>query len=31
MFENVINENAINALTDEEIDYILGLLEKAGY
>lgn len=31
MFENVINESAIEALTPEQADEILSILEKAGY
>jgi ADP-dependent phosphofructokinase/glucokinase len=31
MFENVINYDAINALTQEELDKLLEMLEKAGY
>lgn len=31
MFENVINEDAIDALTKEELDKLLAMLEKAGY
>jgi hypothetical protein len=31
MFENVINDDAINALTQEELDKLLAMLEKAGY
>jgi NADH:ubiquinone oxidoreductase subunit E len=31
MFDNVINEEAINELTPEQIDQLLSVLEKAGY
>ncbi len=31
MFENVINEEAIEALTNDQIDEILAMFEKAGY
>ena len=31
MFDNVINEEAILALTGEEVLAIMELLEKAGY
>ena len=31
MFENVINEEAIDALTEEQVDEILAILTKAGY
>jgi hypothetical protein len=31
MFDNVINEDAIAALTDEQAETILSILEKAGY
>lgn len=31
MFENVINEQAIQDLTPEEMANILDILEKAGY
>lgn len=31
MFENVINEEAIEALTPEQLDTVLSILEKAGY
>jgi hypothetical protein len=31
MFENVINEEAIEALTEEQVDEILAILTKAGY
>ena len=31
MFENVINDDAINALTQEELDQLIAMLEKAGY
>lgn len=31
MFDNVINEEAILALTGEEVAAIMELLEKAGY
>jgi hypothetical protein len=31
MFDNVINEEAILALTNEEVNAIMELLEKAGY
>jgi hypothetical protein len=31
MFENVINESAIESLTPEQADEILAILEKAGY
>lgn len=31
MFENVINEEAIARLTDEEMEAVMAILEKAGY
>lgn len=31
MFENVINEEAIAQLSDEQLNEILAMLEKAGY
>lgn len=31
MFENVINEEAIDNLTPEQLDTVLAILEKAGY
>jgi len=31
MFENVINEEAIETLTEEQLNEILAMLEKAGY
>jgi hypothetical protein len=31
MFENVINEEAIATLTEEQLNEILAMLEKAGY
>lgn len=31
MFDNVINEEAIEALTQEDIDKLLAIFEKAGY
>jgi hypothetical protein len=31
MFDNVINEKAINELTPEQIEQVLSILEKAGY
>lgn len=31
MFENVINEEAIDALTEEQVDAVLAILIKAGY
>ncbi len=31
MFENVINEEAIDSLTEEQADEILAILTKAGY
>jgi NADH:ubiquinone oxidoreductase subunit E len=31
MFDNVINEDAIQELTPEQIDQLLSVLEKAGY
>ena len=31
LFENVISEEAIEALTPNQIDEILAILEKAGY
>jgi len=31
MFENVINEDAIQELTPEQVDQLLSILEKAGY
>ena len=31
MFDNVINEEAIEALTDEQAETILSILTKAGY
>jgi NADH:ubiquinone oxidoreductase subunit E len=31
MFENVINEDVIATLTEEQLNEILAMLEKAGY
>ena len=31
MFENVINEDAIQELTPEQVEQVLSILEKAGY
>jgi hypothetical protein len=31
MFENVINDDAIDALTQEELDMLLAMLKNAGY
>lgn len=31
MFENVINEIGLAALTNEQLDELLAMLEKAGY
>mgnify|MGYP006999137851 CR=1 FL=1 len=31
MFDNVINEEAIEALTPDQIDVLLEMFEKAGY
>ena len=31
MFENVINEQAINELTPDQLDELLAIFEKAGY
>jgi hypothetical protein len=31
MFENVINEEAIEALSEDQIDNLLAMFEKAGY
>jgi hypothetical protein len=31
MFENVINEEAIEALSEDAIDELLAMFEKAGY
>jgi hypothetical protein len=31
MFENVINEGVIETLTEEQLNQILAMLEKAGY
>jgi hypothetical protein len=31
VFENVINEEAIEALTEDQIDTLLAMFEKAGY
>lgn len=31
MFENVINEVGLAALTEEELEMLLSMLEKAGY
>jgi hypothetical protein len=31
MFENVINEEAIEALTPDQIDTLLAMFEEAGY
>jgi NADH:ubiquinone oxidoreductase subunit E len=31
MFDDVINEEAIQELTPEQIDQLLSILEKAGY
>jgi hypothetical protein len=31
MFENVINEVGLAALTSEQLDELLAMLEKAGY
>jgi hypothetical protein len=30
-FDNVINEKAIAELTEQEVDVLLAILEKAGY
>lgn len=30
-FDNVINEKAIAELTEQEVDALLAILEKAGY
>jgi hypothetical protein len=31
MFEDVINEGVIATLTNEELDQLIAMLEKAGY
>ena len=31
MFENVINEIGLAALTNEQLDELLAMLERAGY
>ena len=31
MFENVINEVGLAALTNEQLDELLAMLERAGY
>lgn len=31
MFENVINQEAIDRLTEAEAEIVLAILEKAGY
>ena len=31
MFENVINEQAVNELTPDQLDELLAIFEKAGY
>jgi hypothetical protein len=31
MFDNVINEGVIETLTEEQLNEILAMLEKAGY
>ena len=31
MFDNVINEEAIEALTEDQIDTLLAMFEEAGY
>jgi len=31
MFDNVINEDAIQELTPEQVEQVLSILEKAGY
>jgi hypothetical protein len=31
MFENVINQEAIDRLTEAEMEIVLAILEKAGY
>ena len=31
MFEDAINEEAIDALTEEQVEEILAILTKAGY
>ena len=31
MFENVINDEAIQELTPKQIDQLISVLEKAGY
>jgi hypothetical protein len=31
MFDNVINEEAIEAMTPEQLETVLAILEKAGY
>jgi hypothetical protein len=31
MFDNVINEDVIETLTNEELDQLIAMLEKAGY
>ena len=31
MFENAINEQAINELTPDQLDELLAIFEKAGY
>jgi hypothetical protein len=31
MFENVINEEAIEALSEDQVDTLLAMFEEAGY
>jgi NADH:ubiquinone oxidoreductase subunit E len=31
MFDNVINDEAIQELTPEQVEQVLSILEKAGY
>jgi hypothetical protein len=31
MFDDVINEGVIETLTNEELDQLIAMLEKAGY
>lgn len=31
MFDNVINEDAIQELTPEQVEQVLSILERAGY
>lgn len=31
MFENVINEDVVNSLSDEKLTELLAIFEKAGY